>query len=103
MNKRQRKREEERKILAEMDEAMKAGVKNAETVSKKADNAEKTSESSPVIHCKRCKTVMEKGVCPTCGFRIYVPMDEQKRKKIRWIVTGVCLIAFVIVYFACIK
>lgn len=100
MNKRQRKREEERKILAEMDEAMKAGVKTDERTT---DNAENTSENSPVIHCKRCKTVMEKGVCPTCGFRIYVPMDEQKRKKIRWIVTGVCLIAFVIVYFACIK
>lgn len=97
MNKRQRKREEEQKILAEMDEAMKSGVKTNEPTT---ENTENTSKASPVIHCKRCKTVIEKGVCPTCGFRIYVPMDDQKRKKIRWIVTGVCLIVFAILYFA---
>lgn len=100
MNKRQQKREEERKILAEMDEAMKERAKNAETGT---ENPDKPPENTPVIHCKRCKTAMEKGVCPTCGFRIYVPMDDKIRKKIRWIVTGACLIAFVIVYFAFIK
>lgn len=51
-----------------------------------------------VIHCKRCKTVMQKGVCPTCGFRMYVPMDKKKRDKIKLIATCVCMAAFVILF-----
>ena len=49
------------------------------------------------IHCKRCKTLMEKGVCPNCGFKIYVPMDETKQKRIRLILGGVLLVAFALI------
>lgn len=98
-NKRRQKREQERKILAEMETAMQ---EQRNTPAPQAPPAE-TPPTTPTVHCKRCKTVMEQGVCPTCGFRIYQPMDEKLRRKIRWIVTGVCLVAFVIVYFAFIK
>ena len=68
---REEKREEERRIIAEMESAM-----------------------PQKIHCKRCKTLMENGVCPVCGFRIYVPMDERKRKKVRIIVAAACIAVF---------
>ena len=41
------------------------------------------------IHCRHCKTLMQNGVCPTCGFRMYVPMDEKKKNKIKFILTCV--------------
>ena len=47
------------------------------------------------LHCPRCKTVMEKGVCPTCGHRIYVPMDRAKQNKIKLISTCVLMAVFV--------
>ena len=97
-NKRRQKRERERQILAQMDAAMQ---EQAQTAEPQAPTTE--TPTQPVVHCKRCKTVMEKGVCLTCGFRIYQPIDETLRRKIRWTITGVCLIAFVIVYFAFIK
>lgn len=50
------------------------------------------------LHCRRCKTLMENGVCPTCGYKTYVPMDERKRKKIRFIVAGVCVAVFVVMF-----
>ena len=50
------------------------------------------------IHCKRCKTLMENGVCPTCGFRVYVPMEKGKRDKIRLWVTIVCMAAFLVLF-----
>ncbi len=50
------------------------------------------------VHCKRCKTLMEKGVCPICGYKIYMPMDDEKRKKIRLVVTAVCLVVFVLLF-----
>ncbi len=48
------------------------------------------------IHCKRCKTLMEKGVCPNCGFRIYVPMEETKQKKIRLISSAILIVALIL-------
>lgn len=51
------------------------------------------------LHCSRCKTLMENGECPQCGFRAYVPMDEEKMKKIRLIGTGVGLVLFALLFF----
>ena len=48
------------------------------------------------IHCRNCHTLMENGVCPTCGFKMYVPMDPQKQKIIRWVSGGICVVVFII-------
>ena len=50
------------------------------------------------MHCKRCKTEMENGVCPHCGFRVYVPMDSGKRSKIKLVLTGVFMAIFVVLF-----
>ena len=49
------------------------------------------------IHCKRCKTLMEKGVCPNCGFTMYVPMDETKQRKIRLISGAILIVVFALI------
>ena len=105
MNK--QKREEEKKILAEMDEAMKEQAK-AEVETPAQENAERPKKykhfglfedkTPEKLHCRKCKTVMENGVCPVCGFRSYVPMDEKKQKKIRFVLTCVCLAVFVVLF-----
>ena len=96
---RKQKREEEKKILQELDEAM---AESAAKEQENADEAEKKGlfkdKTPTTLHCKRCKTVMEKGTCPVCGFRMYVPMDENKKKTIRWIVGGVCVIGFLLIF-----
>ena len=106
---RKKKREEEKRIIAQMEEAL-AKNHNEEFVSLNEEHApqkERTpreyrlpmGDATPEkIHCKRCKTLMENGVCPTCGYKIYVPMDEKKRNKIRLILAGVLMAAFVIVF-----
>ncbi len=86
------KKTEEEKILKEMDEALK---ENKTEPVKKKWYQDKTPET---IHCRRCKTLMENGVCPTCGFKMYVAMDEKKRNKIRMIFGGACLIIFLVLY-----
>ncbi|MBE5745196.1 MAG: hypothetical protein E7355_03560 [Clostridiales bacterium] len=88
---REEKREEERRIIAEMESAMpqKSDVEKARTNGVGEEGAQPQK-----IHCKRCKTLMENGVCPVCGFRIYVPMDERKRKKVRIIVAAACIAVF---------
>ena len=103
---RQQKKEEERRIIAEMDEAMQALHSQDEkaditqtTPSKAKEKGGYGNDPTPqILHCKRCKTQMENGVCPTCGYKTYVPMDEARRKKIRWIVTGVCLVGFLVLF-----
>ena len=83
---------EEARILAEMDAAMGKSSPTADTETKKQGGM--YSSNRETIHCKRCKSVMEQGVCPVCGFRVYTPMDEGKRKKIRLIVGGICVVVF---------
>ena len=93
------KKEEEKKILAEMDAAMSEKAKTEEVApsnaapQKKGAFADKTPK---VLHCRQCRTEMKEGVCPACGFRMYVPMDENKQKNIRFILGGICLVAFVV-------
>ncbi len=91
--KRKQRREEERRILAELDEAV-----AAERAEQAPEQGEKGEE--PVLHCRRCRTVMEKGVCPVCGYKTYQPMSEEKRKRVRNILTVVCLVGFAILFFA---
>ena len=86
------KRAEEAKIVAEMEEAMREnGLEIPSKEVAKSGQKEK-------IHCKRCKALMENGVCPVCGFRVYTPMDAEKRKKIRRIVAISCLAVFLVLF-----
>ena len=91
---RKEKREEEQKILAQMDEAMKEN-KQPEPQKKVGIFKDKTPNS---IHCRKCNTLMENGKCPTCGHTVYVPMDDKKQATIRWVLGGICLVVFVIVF-----
>ncbi|MBQ9728743.1 MAG: hypothetical protein IJV85_04010 [Clostridia bacterium] len=103
------KKEEEKKIVAEMEAAL------AESASQKEEESEKketpvSAPSSPKkrsfydattpeqIHCRRCKTLMENGVCPTCGYRMYVPMSKEKQDKIKWIGTVIGLVVFAVLF-----
>lgn len=116
---RKERKEEEQRILAEMEQALKEEREKKEQensdenvkgqgqvcdeMSKmKTESKKKTSlfdSTTPEeIHCKRCKTLMENGVCPTCGFRVYVPMEKGKRDKIRLWVTVVCMAAFLVLF-----
>ncbi len=90
---RKEKKAEEKRILAELDEAVQAEHGEERTPSERGEK---------IMHCPRCKSVMQQGVCPTCGHKIYLPMSEEKRKKIKGIATIVCLAIF-IVLFALIK
>ena len=87
-------REEEQKILAQMEEAMREKGQKTQTEEKPV------TEDSPsqATHCYRCKTLMEDGVCPTCGFKLYVPISEEKRKKIKKITTVIGFAVFVVVF-----
>lgn len=107
---RKQKKEEEARIIAEMEAALKEadiadGLIDAEPTETplQDETPERTKgyfdRTTPdEIHCKRCKTLMKNGVCPTCGFKMYVPMDEKKRNKIRLIVAIVCIAAFLVLF-----
>ena len=91
-----KRKEEEKRILAEMDEAM----RELSGESQEPKTEEQSSVPSQKLYCRRCKTELTaNGVCPVCGYRVYMPMDEQKRKKIRLIVASVCIVGFLILFF----
>lgn len=106
---RQEKKEEEKRLVAEFEEALaQERAKNSEG-EEKEDNKETQVERKggtsfyssiepETIHCRRCKTLMENGVCPTCGFKIYVPMSEEKRRKITMITTAVGFAVFIVIF-----
>ncbi len=101
---RKEKKEQEARILAEM----KAALEEAE----REDNALALSETDetqsapqtppapqePVYHCKRCRSEMKKGVCPVCGFTMYVPIDEKKAGKIKLVLTAVGMVVFAVLF-----
>ena len=98
---REEKKAEEARVIAEMEAAMQENetplARENEPEPKPQKRWNMMNDATPEkIHCKRCNTLMENGVCPTCGFKIYVPMDEAKRGKIRLIVGGICVAAFLI-------
>ncbi len=96
------RRAEEARIIAEMESAMQEN--GAQTASpsgeKRGNDGGKYRANAEKMHCKRCRAVMENGVCPVCGFRVYVPMDEKKRKKIRIVVAAACIVVFVALFVA---
>ena len=112
--KRAEKRAEEARIIAEMENAMRGSdfvqpsISSTEKQPQKeqnqagmyASNEETRQKTEEKIYCRRCKSRMENGVCPVCGYRIYMPMDEAKIKKIRLIVAGVCIVAFLAIFLA---
>lgn len=85
-------REEEKKILAQMDEAMQ------EQKEEKPKTPSFSGSQPTEVHCRRCRTLMENGVCPTCGFKTYVPMSEEKRKKIKTVTTVIGFVVFIILF-----
>lgn len=95
------KREEEARIIAEMDAAMQElnTESSAEESSKKQKRAPIQDEHMPErLHCKRCKTLMENGVCPTCGFTVYIPMKKEQRNRVKVVVTAVLMAVFVVLF-----
>ena len=93
------KREEEKNVLAQMEEAMQEEKK--ETAKAEAPKQAKPSYGNiqpAQMHCRRCQTLMKEGVCPTCGFKAYVPMSEEKRKKIKTITTVIGFVVFIIIF-----
>ncbi len=101
-NKRNR-REEERLMIEEMEKAMaekegKEYIPPEERPKEKKKRVDYGAGVPQKIHCQRCKTLMENGVCPACGHRIYVPMDKKKQDKIRLIIAGVCIAVFVVIF-----
>ena len=104
---RQEKKEEEKRLVAEFEEALaQERAKNSEGETKEEEGEAKkkrgasfySSIEPETIHCRRCKTLMENGVCPTCGFKIYVPMSEEKRRKITMITTAVGFAVFIVIF-----
>ena len=83
MDTRQEKREEE------------TPVENGKKEEMKRAQGEGMPET---MHCRRCKTLMENGVCPTCGFKVYVPMSKEKQNKIKVIATAVAMAVFIVIF-----
>ena len=72
-------------------------------VGKQAEAPKKTtayySKAQPQqVHCRRCQTLMEEGKCPSCGFKMYVPMSDEKSKKIKTITTAIGFVVFIIIF-----
>lgn len=108
---REEKQAKERRIIAEMEAALQENEekKNPQNSSSEGKNEGQTlPKTSPTVktkkgetgyHCPRCKTLLqEDGRCPTCGYKMYIPMDEKKRNKIRLIVAAVCMAIFVVLF-----
>lgn len=96
---REEKRAEERRILAEIDNAMAAQnhVEEREKPSKAVvkSGAKQGGKGKKTYYCPGCKNPLdEKGLCAHCGYKMYIPMDEEKRNKIKLILTVVCLVIF---------
>ncbi len=104
---RKEKKAEEARVLAEMKAALEEAerAENAENGESGAEESaptpaqnEKPTPQEPTYHCRRCRTVMQKGVCPTCGFKMYVPMDEKKLGKIKLVLTAVGMAIFLAIF-----
>lgn len=102
---RKERKAEEKRVIAEFEAALEEERKGAESEeapqnqqqkSKKAKTSFYASADPERVHCKRCKTLMEGGVCPVCGYKIYQPMSEEKRQKIKGIITVAALVVLAI-------
>ena len=92
---RKQRKEEETKIIAQMEEALRENeqLKKESEPAQAEASAEKNAD---VLHCHKCGTVMENGKCPQCGYYVYVPMNPRMQRKIRLIVGGVFIVVFLI-------
>ncbi len=91
------KKELEQEMIAQMEEALQE--QKAAQAQAQADG-EEPSKETPQFHCRKCKTLMKDGKCPACGYTDYVPMDAKTQKRVRLILTGICVVAFIILFFA---
>ena len=98
---RQQKKEEEKRIIAEMEDALReARGESVEETPPEASGKKSVYATEPdKIHCRRCKTLMENGVCPTCGYKIYMSMNDKKRNKIR-LIAAIVFVAIGVIIFA---
>lgn len=98
--KRQQKKWEEERIIAEMDAAMQE--QKAEEQAQKQER-ERQRANQTVSYCRRCKAETTGGVCKNCGYKEYIPMSEEQRKKIKNVLTvvllGVFLVLFIVLQF----
>lgn len=95
---RKEKREEEARILAEMEDAMQEQRRESGASAEKKPERAYDASMPERIHCRKCKTLMENGKCPTCGHTVYVPMDKNKQNKIKLIATIVLIVGFIIIF-----
>lgn len=96
---RKQKREAEKRLLAEFDEALAQERGEALPQSGGLESAGGSAKDrSQTAKCMRCHSPMEGGVCPVCGYKVYQPMSEEKRKKIRWIIGVVCIGIFLVLF-----
>ena len=97
---RKEKRAEEARILAEMKAAIEEAerAENAENWEAQIEESAPVQTAKPTYHCRRCKAVMQNGVCPVCGFKMYVPMDEKKLGKIKLVLTAVGMAIFLAIF-----
>ncbi|MBQ7368373.1 MAG: hypothetical protein IJW60_01525 [Clostridia bacterium] len=97
---RKEKKAEEARVLAEMRAALEEAEReeNAEQEPENQTDEYMGAPQTPVYHCKRCRSEMKNGVCPVCGFRMYVPMDEKKAGKIKLALTAVGMVVFVALF-----
>ena len=87
-----KKKELEREIIAQMEEAL-----QEQKAEKETEGGTLPTESEEMqIHCHKCKVLMENGKCPSCGRTMYTPMDARQQRKVRWILTGICLVVLII-------
>ena len=82
-----KRREQEQEIMSQMSEALQE---------EKVETTEEPASEGMQVHCHKCRTLMVNGKCPACGHTIYMPMDEQKQKNIRWIAGGILFAIFLI-------
>ena len=99
--KRNERKARDAEIIAQMEEALKEQkTENEETVMVTETEQEPPKTETPQFHCRKCNTLMKNGKCPACGYSDYVPMDAKTQKKIRLILTGVCVVVFLIIFLA---
>lgn len=113
------RQEEEARVLAEMQTAMKEQAAKKQEEESAEEMEDKpcpycgammkdgyclvcgyTEKKKDATRCDKCGGEMKNGVCTSCGNAVYVPMDEEKKKTVRFIIGAVCIVAFVIIYFA---
>ena len=98
--KRNERKAREQEIIAQMEEAMKEQQAENKGEERATDAPQTPQTETPQFHCRKCKTLMENGKCPACGYSDYVPMDAKTQKKVRLILTGICVVVFLIIFLA---